>query len=85
MRDSELDRLRQSPAYVRPVKRYLGTNPATGEEFYAYDTPLDEVLEAMYATQPETFQDVKDFAERERRGDFKHREEADMFDPDMVI
>lgn len=64
IRNSELDRLRKSKAYVQPKRRYLGANPDSGEEFYAYDNPLDEVLEAMFATQPETFQDAKSFASR---------------------
>jgi hypothetical protein len=49
-RDSELALLRASPAYVKPVSRHLGKCPLTGEEFVAYDTPLDKNLEAMFAT-----------------------------------
>ena len=49
-RDSELNLLRSSPAYVKPVSRHLGKCPHTGEEFVAYDTPLDKNLEAMFAT-----------------------------------
>ena len=49
-RDSELELLRSSPAYVKPVSRKLGTCPNSGEEFVAYDTPLDKNLEAMFAT-----------------------------------
>jgi hypothetical protein len=81
-RDSELDLLRKSKAYVAPRRRYLGKNPMSGEEFYAYDNPLDEVLEAMFATQPETYQDAKSFADKVRRGDFRTDE---AFDPDMKI
>ena len=71
VRNSELERLRQSKAYVQPKRRYLGENPDSGEKFYAYDNPLDEVLEAMFATQPETFQDAKSFADKVRRGNFR--------------
>ena len=49
-RDSELNLLRSSPAYVKPVSRHLGKCPHSGEEFFAYDTPLDKNLEAMFAT-----------------------------------
>ena len=49
-RDSELELLRSSQAYVKPVSRQLGTCPNSGEEFVAYDTPLDKNLEAMFAT-----------------------------------
>ena len=49
-RDSELELLRSSKAYVKPVSRKLGTCPNSGEEFVAYDTPLDKNLEAMFAT-----------------------------------
>ena len=49
-RDSELNLLRSSPAYVKPVSRHLGKCPHTGEEFVAYDTPLDKNLESMFAT-----------------------------------
>ena len=47
-RDSELDMLRASKAYVKPVKRYLGRCPDSKEDFFAYDAPLDETLEAMF-------------------------------------
>ena len=40
-RDSEIDMLRQSPAYTKPVKRYLGTCPDSGEVFHCHDVPLD--------------------------------------------
>ena len=43
-RDSELDVLRSSDAYVKPVRRYLGTCPESKEDFYAYDAPLDQNL-----------------------------------------
>ena len=82
VRDSELNRLRKSPAYVEPQRRYLGKNPNTGEEFYAYDNPLDKVLEAMFATQPETFQDAKSFAALVMSGAL--RTDA-AFDPDLFI
>lgn len=83
-RDSELDRLRKSKAYVQPKRRYLGTHPETGEVFYAYDNPLDQALEAMFATQPHTFQDVKKLAQR-----LMSREGLgtadDTYKPDLVI
>ena len=82
-RDSELDRLRASPAYVRPEKRYLGTNPVSGEAFYAYDNPLDKVLEAMFATQPETYRDVKDFYKSRILNGRLRKDEA--YDADMLI
>jgi hypothetical protein len=49
-RDSELDRLRDSPAYVQPKRRWLGTHAESGEVFYAYDNPLDQALSAMWKT-----------------------------------
>lgn len=61
-RDSELALLRASPAYVKPVKRYLGKCPKSGEEFYAVDSPLDKNLEAMWLTQPELFRQSEAFA-----------------------
>lgn len=61
-RDSELDLLRASPAYVKPVKRYLGKCSKSGEEFYAVDSPLDKNLEAMWLTQPELFHQSEAFA-----------------------
>ena len=67
-RDSELDLLRASPAYVQPRRRYLGLHKESGEAFYAYDNPLDETLEAMFKTQPETWADVKAFAASCRSG-----------------
>ena len=82
VRDSELDRLRKSKAHVEAKRRYLGTNPDTGEEFYAYDNPLDEALEAMFATQPETFQDAKSFAAKVM-GEVLRTDES--FDPNFVI
>lgn len=63
-RDSELDRLRKSEAYVQPKKRWLGTHPESGEEFYAYDNPLDKALEAMWKTQPHTLDDVRALSKR---------------------
>ena len=47
-RDAELDLLRGSEAYVKPVRRYLGTCPNSGEAFYAYDSPLDKNLEGLF-------------------------------------
>ena len=81
-RDSELDRLRRSPAYVQPKRRWLGTHAASGEEFYAYDNPLDQALSAMWKTQPHTFQDVENFSERVRNGEFRR---DDSYDPGLVI
>jgi hypothetical protein len=63
-RDSEIERLRSSPAYVKAKPRYLGTHRETGEEFYAYDNPLDTAVEAMLKTQPHTWADLKAFAKR---------------------
>ena len=62
--DSELSMLRASPAYVAPVKRYLGTCSKSGEVFYAYDAPLDKTLEAIWATQPDLFDESEDVAKR---------------------
>ena len=61
-RDSELALLRDSKAYVKPVKRYLGKCSKSGEEFYAVDSPLDKNLEAMWLTQPELFHQSEAFA-----------------------
>ena len=63
-RDSEIERLRKSSAYVKPKPRYLGTHKETGEEFCAYDNPLDTAVEAMLKTQPHTWADLKAFAKR---------------------
>jgi hypothetical protein len=60
--DSELALLRTSPAYVKPIKRYLGVCPNSGEEFYAVDSPLDKNLEAIWETQPELFHEADAFA-----------------------
>jgi hypothetical protein len=81
-RDSELDRLRQSPAYVQPKRRWLGTHAESGEVFYAYDNPLDQALSAMWKTQPHTFQDVENFSERVRNGEFRT---DGSYDPGLVI
>ena len=64
VQDSELNLLRASPAYVKPVRRPLGQSSKTGEQFFAYDNPLDKVLEAMFAAQPDTWQDVKQFSSK---------------------
>ena len=37
-RDSALELLRASPAYVKPVKRDLGKNVKTGEQFHLPST-----------------------------------------------
>ena len=81
-RDSELDRLRQSKGYVQPVRRYLGENPSSGEQFYAYDMPLNTVLEAMFATRPDTLKEAKDFAEKVMGRNLLRGE---AYDPDLVI
>lgn len=81
-RDSELDRLRKSKGYVQPVRRYLGENPSSGEQFYAYDMPLGAVLKAMFETQPETLKEVKDFAEKVMGCNLLRGE---AYDPDLVI
>ena len=47
-RDAELDFLCGSEAYVKPVRRYLGKCPNSGEAFYAYDSPLDKNLEGLF-------------------------------------
>ena len=63
-RNSELDLVHASRAYVAPRSRFLGKHPATGESFYAWDSPLDETMEAMLATQPESWADVSSFLQR---------------------
>ena len=80
-RDSELELLRASPAYVKPVKRDLGKNVKTGEQFHAYDTPLDKELEAMFATQPETWQDVKEFCSHIAGMDFA----TETYDAELML
>lgn len=69
-RDKELDHLRAHPAYVKPRERYLGSylggtsdNPEV-EKFYAYDSPLKETLEAMFATNPDVWEQVQSFTSR---------------------
>ena len=81
-RDSELDRLRRSPGYVQPKRRWLGKHDKSGEEFYAYDNPLDEALSAMWETQPHTFQDVLNFTEHVRNGKLRT---DDSYDPSLKI
>ena len=80
-RDSELELLRASPAYVKPVRRDLGKNVKTGEQFHAYDTPLDKELEAMFATQPETWQDVKEFCSHIAGMDFA----TEAYDAELML
>ena len=59
-RDSEFDLLRASKAYVKPVRRHLGTCPDTGEEFFAYDTPLDQTVQAMLEGVWEDFKSAQE-------------------------
>ncbi|MDC0525922.1 hypothetical protein OAO87_02890 [bacterium] len=80
-RDSELELLRASPAYVKPVRRELGKNVQTGEQFHAFDTPLDKELEAMFATQPETWQDVKEFSSNIAGMDFA----TETYDEELLL
>ena len=58
-RDSELDALRSSDAYVKPVRRYLGSCPDSKEDFYAYDAPLDRNLETIL---PHVWEEIKSSA-----------------------
>ena len=56
IRDEELKRVREhsSYMYVEPRKRYLGSKKAEDpEDFWAYDSPLAETLEAIFATRLE--------------------------------
>lgn len=69
IRDGELKHVRGDKSYVQPVKRYLGPRVSTSlnkvvEEFYAYDSPLDETLEAMFASRPDIWADVESFKSR---------------------
>jgi hypothetical protein len=80
--DSELNRLRTTKAYVQPQKRYLGQSNTSGEEFYAYDSPLDKTLEAMFATQPETVADLKAFVDKVVSGQLC---KDGAYDPNLVI
>ena len=43
-RDSELQLLRSSSGYVKPVRRLIGTCPDSKEGFHAYDSPLDKEI-----------------------------------------
>ena len=79
VRNSELDRLRAHESYVKPMPRRLGSHPESGEEFYAYDSPVDKTLEAMFATQPEVWQAVKTFAKT-----FRPRT-SDAYNADLKI
>ena len=63
-RNSELDLVHASPAYVAPCQRFLGKHPKTGESFYAWDSPLDKTMKTMLAKQLETWADVESFLER---------------------
>ena len=65
-RDSELQLLRSSSAYVKPVRRFLGTCPDSSEDFYAYDSPLDVELEHML---PEIWDEIKSSAENMKHTD----------------
>ena len=69
VRDGELKHVREHASYVPPVKRWLGsrsggTSDEVLEDFYAYDAPLDKSLEAIFATRPDVWQDVKSFQSR---------------------
>ena len=76
-RDSELDLLHASPAYVAPCERFLGKHPVTGETFTAWDAPLDKTMETMLATQPETWADLSSFLKRwAKRSSHRRTDEA---------
>jgi hypothetical protein len=60
----------------------LGQSNTSGEEFYAYDSPLDKTLEAMFATQPETVADLKAFADKVVSGQLC---KDGAYDPNLVI
>ena len=69
VRDGELKHVREHAAYVPPVRRWLGSRRGGSadevlEDFYAYDSPLDKSLEAIFATRPRLWQDVKSFESR---------------------
>ena len=66
-RDSELDKLRSSKAYVKPVRRYLGTCPNSKEDFYAYDAPLDLNLERTLF--PQLWEEIKSSAAQMQHAD----------------
>jgi hypothetical protein len=82
-RDSELALLRASPAYVKPVKRYLGKCSKSGEEFYAVDSPLDQNLETMWLSQPELFREADTFAAHLSTHGPRHS--TLEYSPDLVI
>ena len=51
--------------YVEPRKRYLGSKKGEDpEDFWAYDSPLAETLEAIFATRPDIWNDVESFKGR---------------------
>ena len=69
VRDAEVKHLRKHEAYVKPERRYLGSKIGAGtigeeEKFYAYDSPLDKTLEAMFSTRPDIWDDVESFKDR---------------------
>ena len=64
-RDSELDLLRASKAYVKPVRRYLGTCPNSGEAFFAYDGAFDKNMEGLLA---EHWEEIKTSAAKMHTG-----------------
>ena len=74
-RDSELEYLRAQPGYVEPRARLLkqkyggSSGDELIEEFYAYDSPFEKTLEAMFATCPEVWEQVKSFLERASKGE----------------
>ena len=85
-RDAELEDLRTSRAYVKPVQRPLGVVRGGGanevvEEFFAYDAPLEETLEKMFSTDSESWEDVRTFPERISR----HLRSQDAFADNIVI
>ena len=88
VRDGELKHVREHASYVPPVRRWLGCRRggAAGEvleDFYAYDSPLNKSLEAIFATRPGLWKDVKSFESRVKqrlRTSDKHDETARICD-----
>ena len=69
VQNGELKHVREHASYVPPVRRWLGSRRGGSEgevleDFYAYDSPLDKSLEAMFATRPGLWKDVKSFESR---------------------
>ena len=62
-RDSELEYVDSSDAYLKPQRRHLGTDK-NGQEHYAYDMDALETLRLLLKYKPNVWQDVKTSLDR---------------------